>query len=323
MTTFWLGLGQAPSYVYRLIAFVALLFLSVAGSSAESTPSYVGPKRTVAVVGFEAAELMGGATTLEALDQILVEALLKDGRFVVTERLAFTQLQSEQQLGQAGIATPETAVRAGQMIGASILIRGSVTQFEPQAHGSGVRVGGDDLFRSGSGGSLGISSQTAIVKLSLRLIESSTGQILATSNGSGTASANGFRAEMYMRNGLELGGGHFQQTPLGKAAEEAIAQAVSRIVLGIETVPWSALIVDNSDGKILISAGSNQNLTIGTRLQVYRKGRDLTDPATGILLETEFDHIAAIQIDSVREKVSSAVVTSGGQPQRGDVVKLK
>jgi hypothetical protein len=57
-------------------------------------------------------------------------------------------------------------------------------------------------------------------------------------------------------------------------------------------------------------------------LHVYRRGKVLTDPDTGIVLDTLLTPVGTVRIDSVRDKVSIATLLSGDPPARGDLVRL-
>ncbi|MEI9888804.1 MAG: CsgG/HfaB family protein [Rhizomicrobium sp.] len=300
----------------RLAGLVGVfVLLSAAGAAGDP-----GPKKTIAVGGFEAAETTGGAATADGLSAMLAAALVKDGRFVVVERQAMTQIQWEQQLRQSGNATNGAAPSPGQLIGAGVLIRGTVTKFDPRSGGGGVSIGGPGLF-GGVPGALGVNSQKAVVEITLRLIDTTTGQIVDTSTASGSASATGFDVRAYT-HGLAIGGSGFAETPLGKACEDAVDHAVARIELGMARAPWSALVVEGGIGTVYINAGARQNLQPGLKLSVSRNVHTLTDPATGVVLETISQPVAKLQIREVHDSVSIATLVSGDAPLRGDIVRL-
>jgi hypothetical protein len=163
-----------------------------------------------------------------------------------------------------------------------------------------------------------------MVEFNLRIIDTSTGQIVASSKASGIASSTSANVSAINNNsGANVGTTAFQNTPLGEAAESAIGTAVKQITLGMENVPWSALVVMFDADKVYVSAGAAQNLKAGATLHVYRKGKVLTDPATGVVLETLMSKVGTIQLQSVNNKVSIATVISGDLPARGDLVKFE
>lgn len=307
---------------------LGLTLLSAAAQAQAQPPvaaaPYDGLKKSVSVDQFQAAESTGGAVTAEGMTTLLTNALLKDGRFIVVERPALAGIQLEQVLGQAQATTAETAAKPGQLIGASAMIRGVVTKFQPAASGSTVSIGGLPIgLGSFLGAGAGIKSQTSVLEISLRLIDTTTGQVISTSTAQGSASSTG--ADMTMVNqksGLSVGGGTFQATPIGQAGEQAIGKAVELIASGMRSVPWSAMVIDANNGLVYVNAGSERNVQAGLALNVYRQGKVFTDPGTGVVLDVDFERIGTLRIVGVREKLSTAVVVSGETPMRGNLLRL-
>lgn len=285
---------------------------------------YDGLKKTVSVDQFQAAESTGGAVTAEGMTTLLTNALVKDGRFIVVERPALAGVQLEQILAQSGATAPETAARPGQLIGAGAIVRGVVTKFQAAASGGALSIGGLPIgLGSFLGAGAGLKSQTAMMEISLRLIDTTTGQVISTSTAQGTVSSTGVDVTMVNPNtGLSVGGGTFQTTPIGQAGEQAIARAVELIAAGMRNVPWSALVVDANNGLVVLNAGAQRNVQVGLNLSVYRQGKVFTDPATGVVLDVDFEKIGTLRVVGVREKLSTAVVESGETPVRGNLLRL-
>lgn len=305
------------------LAFAPLAAAVPALSAPAAKAPYTGPKKTVSVDVLGAPEAMGGATTNEALIAMFTDALARDGRFIVVERAALAGVQAEQQLGVTGAATKEAAVTVGGLISASVLVRATVTKFEPNAGGGGIQVAGLPAFGNFAPGG-GIKGQYALVEISLRMIDTSTGQVITTTKAEGRASAT--QATLGVtdtRNGATLATNRFKTTPLGKAAETAIEAAVDKIGVGMQAVPWSALIVEANGNQVYVNIGADQNIAAGTVLHVYRKSRTLTDPGTGAVLDVLTDDVGSIQIQQVRDKVSTATVVGGVGVMRGDIVKMR
>ncbi len=216
--------------IKAMLLACSLVLLPAAALAAPASQAGPGPKRTVSVDVIGAPEAMGAATTNEALIELFTEALLDDGRFIVVERTALANLQSEQQLGQQN-TTKETSAQTGQMLGANFLVRATVTKFEANAGGSSLALGGPSF--GGFAPSLGRASQRAVVGISLRMIDTTTGQIVATAKGDGQASSRKTDIGVTdQRTGATLATGTFKATPLGQAAEIAIRSAVAKIPLG-------------------------------------------------------------------------------------------
>ena len=307
---------------------IALGWTLIAGLAQAQVPppaaAYDGPKKTVSVDQFQAVESTGGAVTADGMTTMLTNALVKDGRFIVVERPALAGVQSEQVLAQSGAITAETAARSGQLIGAGAIVRGVVTKFQAAASGSALNIGGLPIgLGSFLGAGAGLKSQTAMMEISLRLIDTTTGQVISTSTAQGSVSSTGVDVTMVNPNtGLSAGGGTFQTTPIGQAGEQAIAKAVELIASGMRNVPWSAMVVDANNGLVVLNAGAQRNVQVGLNLSVYRQGKIFTDPATGVVLDVDFEKIGTLRVVGVREKVSTAVVESGEVPVRGNLLKL-
>lgn len=299
---------------------------ATANSATASAEAYAGPKKTVFVDVIGAAESMAGGTqfvgtTNDGLNAMLVEALIASGRFVVVERVALGDIQLEQDLAKNGATSADTAAAPGRMLGASAIVVATVTKFGAAASGSGVQLGLP--FGKLLGAMAGATSQNAIVEFNLRIIDTSTGQVVATSKASGTAAASSATlSAINNQSGANVAANTFRNTPLGEAAGSAINAAVRQIVLGMGQVPWSASVVEVDDGKVYVSAGAAQNVRPGMALRVSRRGKVLTDPGTGAVLEVLTNHIATIQVQSASNKTAIAIITSGSPPARGDIVNL-
>lgn len=116
--------------------------------------------------------------------------------------------------------------------------------------------------------------------------------------------------------------GGFLKTPLGEALQDAIQKSVDKIAIGMAKVPWSAFVIDNDGTNVYITAGADQGIQPGMAFHVYRKGKELVDPSTGVVLDVLTDNVGTIQVANVRDKVSIATVTGGNPPARGDIVKI-
>jgi len=169
--------------------------------------------------------------------------------------------------------------------------------------------------------SMGVHNQQAYIEISIRVIDSTTGQVVFSSKADGVAKSRDVSLTATANNGANISNDNLTSTPLGAAAEAAIIKTVAQIDLGLDKEPWSALVVDFAGGKAIVNAGANQNMAPGTKLRVFRKGKVLTDPGTGEVLDVEMLPICTLAIESVRDKVSVATLVDGDPPVRGDAVR--
>ena len=297
---------------------------AAAHAAAQPAPGYPGLKKTVSVSQFQAAESVGGGITSEGMTAMLISALANDGRFVVVERAGTYGdiVGAEQMMATQGSVGAETAAGIGQLSGASAVVIGVVTKYNPAAKGGGVSLG---IMGGGSpfGGNASRKNQKAVIEISLRLVDTTSGQVIATASAEGAASSSVTSAGLVEENtGATLGTESFRSTPIGQAGEDAIKKAVEFIAVSMNKVPWSALVVDAADGKIYINAGADRNVLPGMQLTAYKKGKVFKDPGTGEVLEVSMDKIGVIRIDDVRDKMSVGSLVSGTIPTRGDLLKL-
>lgn len=89
-------------------------------------------KRTkIAVLDFQ---LQGSRNQSEDIGKIVAEwlitAFVKEGRFDVIERRLLNRVLEEQKIGATGIVDPDSASRLGKVLGAKVVITGSVLEFQ-------------------------------------------------------------------------------------------------------------------------------------------------------------------------------------------------
>ena len=261
------------------------------------------PKQTVVVGRFDNAEVIGGDTTALGLQAMLTEALVKDRRFVVME-----------------YAPPD----ASSTLDAGVVVFGTVTQFTPNAGGADIGVGSfGGGFLGKLGGRVGANATVAKVVVNIRLIDTTTSQVIYSGSASGKASSKGVKADIYTGAGMDFGTGAFLNTPLGKASQQAIGDAVQKIQLGMANAPWSAYVISSDGTQVYVNAGADRNMAVGTELHVYRNGKQLVDPVTQVVLDTLTDKIGTVTIQTVRNQVSIGTISSGDVPQPGDIIKLQ
>lgn len=253
----------------------------------------------------------------EGLAEMLTSELSKTGQFIVVERQALGDIVKEQELGMSGLVRQETAAQTGQVLGAQIVVRGAVTEFEESASGGGAGVQSSNFGIRGG-------MNNAHVALDIRLIDASTGQVIASHNAAKSvpSAGGGFGA----RSGsVTFGGDVFFQAPIGQATRAAMQDALQFIMAtAFKAVTPSFSIVKIDGGGVYINAGARSNVRAGDLYMVYSKGEELVDPDTGLKLGSDERLIGSIQITSVQEKFSIGTILGGaGTMKRGDLVKVR
>jgi len=303
----------------RLWGVTAILALLMAAAS--SNDATAQGKIRIAVTAFEnkvKTPWWGPSWKIgEGLAEMLTSELSKTGQFIVVERQALSDIVKEQELGQSGLIRGETAARTGQILGAQIVVRGAVTEFEERASG-----GGAGIRFPGFGAEGGVSN--AYVALDIRLIDTSTGQVIASHNAAKTAPSAGGGLGARIGN-VTFGGDAFFQTPIGQATRAAMDDALRFIMAtAFKAVIPSFSIVKVEGGTAYINAGVSSNVRVGDVFMVYSKGEDLVDPDTGLKLGSDERMVGSIQITNVQEKFSIGAIRGGtGAMKRGDLVRVR
>ncbi len=149
-------------------------------------------------------------------DIFMTEAF-RSGRFVVTEREQLAAVLQEQDLGLSGRVDPESAAEAGRILGAEVLVLGSVTEFGVTTTGGGGR-----LF-----GIIGGSAETVTARVSVdvRMVDAVTAELLAIGVGTAEASQSNVRIDLWniVRG---LGAGRSGTTIIDIAVRNAIRSAI-------------------------------------------------------------------------------------------------
>jgi curli biogenesis system outer membrane secretion channel CsgG len=207
-------------------------------AGAAPLPPYSGPKARIAVADFDVKAAKAGGEIGSGLREMLVTALINSSRFSVLERQALSAVMQEQELsasgaGQQGAGGPQR----GKIKTADLIITAAVTEFEPQASGGSAGIGGGGGIGSGIlGGLLGASLNKAHMALDIRIVDTSTSEVLAATRVQGQASDISGGAMMGFFGGWALGGGlgAYANTPMEKAIRVCIIEAVRYIS---QTIP--------------------------------------------------------------------------------------
>ena len=199
----------------------------------------------------------------QALD-ILSSKLAASGKFILLER------------DDLDILVKEAGADMNK-IGADYIILGSITEFGRKTEGE------QKVFSS-------TKTQTVEAGVSIRLVEASTGLIIYSDE------AKGF-AETSTKQTMGIGGtAGFDATLSDKAISSALSQLVENIINKCMDKPWKSYILSVDDGTYVISGGASQGLVAGDKFIVYKKGKVVKNPQTGMNVELPGTKIGEITI---------------------------
>ena len=276
----------------------------------DTRPVWTGIKKRVGVVHFEDTAqyqgFSGDRRLLAASAQDVVnEALVQSGAFIVVERERLDHVLQEQGLGQSGIVSVKSAAKVGQVLGLQALITGKITDLNVIKS------------QSGFGGYYKQGKVRYHARVSVKMVDATTGEVWAQESGEGEADST---------SRVVMGGGSVTEddTLAKRALYAAIHQTMGKLVQKSANKPWSGAIASVSKGKIYITGGSEIGLVPGTVLAVRHLGAEILDPSTGQVLGRESGNIVGkLQVaEHLNERVSVCVSSSGSGFAVGDQVTI-
>ncbi|RME71993.1 MAG: hypothetical protein D6781_03005 [Verrucomicrobia bacterium] len=246
---------------------------------------------------------------------MLESALYETGRFVIVERGDLGSVMAEQDLQASGRAAEGAKVaQTGELLSARYLATGDITEASESTsgEGAGINIRG---FRIGG------STAKASIVVVVKLVDTTTGEVVASKRVRGEAGRTSVRISGY-KDGLGGSLGAFAKTPLGEAAQDCINQAVKFIAESMEDYAVEGAVVLVKGDQIVINLGSDRGVTEGAVFLVRDEGEVLRDPDTGEVLDRfEGETTATLEVTRVREKVSYCKLVDGELPERGDRVE--
>lgn len=283
-----------------------------------------GPKPRVAIYGFYATGKMAafeGYNVGDGLAAQLATELTRTNCFVVLDRTGLSNILREQELGLAGVVNRETAPGAGRVIGAEVIIKGTITEFDPNKRGGGVTLG-LALPNTPLGVRLGRNGSKAHVGLDISVIDATTGQVKFAHRVTADSKTGGWTIGLDFEN-ASLGGDTFAKSPLGIASRNALGQAVIKIAEDLRsTAPRRFQIASTDANEIYLNANLSSGIRTGDLYKVSTVVRTLIDPATGLLLDTIEREVGQVRIVEVTERYARAELIEGTRVKRGDFVHL-
>ncbi len=271
-------------------------------------------KPRIAVLKIRNDSNYGARRLGSAIQDWLMQDLVQSGKFRVMERKRLNSVLAEQGLSLSGAVDDKTAVQVGKLLGCQLVVVGAITDFSKH--------------RSGAHGAFGIGfsigKTTAEGTVSIRLVNTTTAEIIYTGSASGKHSFS--KVDI-----AGFGGGvDFDQSQARRIFEPAVKTLVANIISKVSAIKgdlgavavFSGKVAKVSNGKLYINIGSTDGIKAGTELKLYHVGETITDPDTGKVLGQEKARIGTITVTRILgEHLSIAAINGGGGTVKvGDVV---
>jgi curli biogenesis system outer membrane secretion channel CsgG len=207
----------------------ALVALATAFTLALSGPVFAQAKSSrpqIAVLDFDYGTVdnwWGQYDIGKGIADQLVDALVNDGTFRVIERKKLATILGEQDFAASGRADPsaQTMAKIGKVLGVKYILVGSITKFSTESRGGGVRVKGIGL---------GGKKTKSEVRITGRIIDMSTGEIMVSAKGVGESSKGGGFNFSKGGTGIGTDSDEWRQSGIGDAQEACTGDLIKQLV---------------------------------------------------------------------------------------------
>jgi hypothetical protein len=244
---------------------------------------------------------------LPDLTDVFIRHLAGSGKFTVLERAKVDKVLGEISMGETSLADPASAVKKGKVLGAEYLIVGTVFQADlgfdireiPYTEQQQVRDKG-------------------VIRVELRIIETTTGKIISSMVGEGIAvktkslekKVYGARLEKY---------DPFFDMPFMHDLYDALANDLTTKTV-TAFFPFRVILV--KDNVITANRGSNFGIKAGDVYNVIRTGAAISDPDTGKTIGKQEAVVGKATVLTVQKEVCTLSLTGlKGDVRLGDILK--
>lgn len=296
---------------------VVALLCTVAFAAVAAAQAKGGLRYSITVSEFENRSGWHGYWDLgDAWGTVLTDMLNQSGKFIVLGETDMREAaMGEQDLAASGrTAGGAKAPVTGQMTPAQLLVKGAITHAQESTSGGGAGIAIKGVRLGGKGG-------TGEVNATIYVVDSTTGQVLASKSVVGKSTAKGLA---FGYSGAGFGGDveGFKKDNVGKAVEAACAEAVTFIVGQLPQIPWSGTVAQVASGKVYVNRGTREGVSVGQEF-VVGKANVIRDPDSGEVLDSSVEEIARLKVTEAKEKLSICSVTSGdaGAVKKGMMVQ--
>ena len=306
------------SYVKILSVVFCLLFLTVSFSHAQE------PKK-IAILQIDSARNIhnwwsgygwgSSFTPGAAISAALTSKLVNSPKYLIFDRDNLDAIMREQNLGQSGVISPESAVEIGRLIGVKYIITGVVTEFDLMSRGDRGRVAVPiSGFRLGVGGK---TSDVVRVSCEIKVTDVETGLISSAMSsrkeiGTGSSGLGGF----YKGYEFSGRGGELPSSGLGKGLYEVASDLANQLDKAqfreMAVRPkLSGYVVHSEGDTVFINLSSRDGVFKNTVFNVTR-ARQIKDPRTGAITNVNRT-VAEIKVINVGDSSTECVIITGNE----------
>ncbi|MBF0499191.1 MAG: hypothetical protein HQM09_03620 [Candidatus Riflebacteria bacterium] len=254
-----------------------------------------------------------------AISDLLISRLSGSSRFTVYDRNNMQMIMQEQNFGQSGRITAETASRIGRLAGVQYLVTGSVTEFSQVA-----TKGGGITLPTEWGKFHGEAHRNKIrTAVEIQVIDVETGLVAAAISDQDESSVGNAALAVTVKE-IETGydNAGFLNSALGKSMNRVAQKLATRLeaveLRQNETLqPLEGYVMGVESDRVFLNIGSKDGVMNGMTFEIGRQ-KEFSDPATGVIKKT-FMPLGELKVLSVEE--DSCVGSMTGCPASNIAVK--
>jgi hypothetical protein len=173
----------------------------------------------------------------------------------------------------------------------------------------------------------------AVVGLSARMVDVNTAEILAVADGKGESRRSGASLVGAGGGGGSAGAGaydmtssNFSQTILGEAVQGAVDSIATDLDQNAQRLPAhvvtvDGLVADVTENSVTLNVGTRAGVKVEDHLQIFRKVKDIKDPATGAVIRSIESKLGEVTITETDEVSSVGTFSGSSVPKVGDKAK--
>ena len=304
---------QNPLLIITLLLLTTINGCHNVTYSPKQEARYVKP--TVAVMSFQNLAPAHMKWNLgDALADQLIDRLLNTKRYVVLERAQLNTVLRELNRSQDSRFRVFGQPQQGQLKHVQYLVKGTITDFGHIETVEGIWK----LFDWGLFG----SSSRAIVAANIYVVDIQSGQIIASQ--SVEAQIRDKKEDNQVQyQGMAFGSYTFYHTPLGRATNKMLDEAVTEIAKSIAEQPFQPKIASILNDCVVINGGRDRRIKHGYEYDVRPEAQVVLDPDTGdILGHIAGETIGRLRVNQVTQSYAIAEVMDGGNFQPGQTLFL-
>ena len=274
------------------------IVLAILASILDPGPAMGQTKPRVAVIDFRdskgKSEIENNLGTRQDLGRkvstMLQTQLAGGGLYRVLETGGLEKIEKEQNFSNSD-RFDTAAAKLTALLGADLMIVGEVNVSRTVEKDAAARVPNSS---AGSG-------KPTTVKVSARLIQVKSDEILASANGVGIASS-------------------LKESSIERALERAVSQLAANLNKKAPLV-HGGQIADFSNGEVILNVGSEQSLKVGDTVSVLRAPLTIRDPESGPTHRLVESELGTVKITSVDSRSAAGTFSGDVNPKVGDSLR--